>query len=265
LFYFLSWRTDPARDEAWRKRQLTKYDTESDFRNQYPESMHEFFATKEGRVFPSFDTTVGGPHIKAFLPDYRMRLYTGYDNGFRHFAATLICLYDDTADILYVLGEIFWKGVDIDEIARDYRDRMSGIPRAPEAQIADTQIFNRDARKSVADHFKDYGVNWSPAWKTDEASSRAMLSTRFTQYKIVIHPDCRNTITQLTNYVWSTTSKGEKPVDKDDEAPDILRYICSHLVKGGAPTTPMEKEAKKEYQRAQGFNDFGRKKLWQAL
>ena len=249
LYYFLSWRTDPNRSEEWKRKQMSKYDTESDFRNQYPENMNEFFATKEGRVFQSFDPSVGGNHVQEFAPNFDLKLYVGYDHGYRHWAAALYCLYDDLQDMLYVFDEQFWRATDIEVIASEVRANLSVIPRVPEGMLADIQIFNKDARKSVADHFREYGVPWSPAYKADEAGSRSLLSQRFSSGRIIIHPSCRNTITQLTNYTWSTTSKGEKPVDKDDEAPDILRYICSAINKS-SPVADKKQTGRVEYSRS---------------
>lgn len=266
MYYFLSWRTDPARNEAWKRRKVSTYDTESDFTNQYPESMAEFFATREGRVFPTFDPTHGGLHIQEFTPDFRHKLYVMYDHGFRHYAAAVYALYDDLADMVYIFDEQFWKGVDIGDIASQVLEKLSYIPRVPEAMIADTQIFNKDARRSVADHFLDHGLRWQHAWKADEAGSRSMLSERFTKGRIVIHPKCKDVITQLTNYVWSTTSKGERPVDVNDEAPDVLRYLCAHIRKG-TPPPPKKEEIRQEYGSRLGETgvNSAKVKVWQAL
>ena len=145
---------------------------------------------------------------------------------------------------------------------------MDSYERIPRALIADTQIFNHDSRRSVADYFRDQGVNFSPAWKSDEAGSRAMLNDRFISNKILIDPECKNAITQLMNYVWkSGNGSAETPIDKDDEAPDCLRYFCAHVKKQDRPTS-IEETRKKERYGKRNYSVLSQEKErkgWQAL
>jgi len=230
-YYFLSWRTDPNRDEAWRDAQLQDYETEADFRNQYPETMEEFFASREGAVFPSFDYRDGGRHVREFEPNWNFEYICGYDHGFNCLAAFLHCLYNRDTDVLYVFDEQTWKSVEAIDIAEEVRVKLADMPKQPSKKLADTSIWNRDGRTPVSEMFAQRGLRFDPAWKTQEETSRGMLSERFTKDKILIHPRCRVTIKQLRSYIWKTTGLGDKPANGNNDTIDVLRYICAHIRK----------------------------------
>jgi hypothetical protein len=269
LYYFLSWMTDPARTEEWYRREMATCETEADFQNQFPRDMGEFFATREGKVFPSFDHEIGGRHVRYFEPNWNLQYMTAYDHGFRHYAANLHALYDPRSDMLYIVSDQFWKGVDVPPIAQEINEREKLYGERPRVRLADGQIFNKDGRKSVADHFKDAGLTFRPAYKADEAGSRALLSSRFYANKILIHPDCKKTIEQLMNYTWKVNAISETPVDKDDEAPDCLRWLCAHVHK--QPDRPEEivsVKGRKEYasKRQRLYDPNGKiVRSWQAM
>lgn len=244
-YFFLSWKTDPNRDAAWVRAEKERLSCEADFHNQYPENMNEFFATREGMVFPSFDPELGGRHIVEKHPSWveDHEYMVGYDHGFNHWAACLHAVYNPKLDHLHIMFEQYWKATDVHVVADEINQHIASYRRVPAIMLADSQIFNKDSRKSVADHFKDAGVVFKPAYKADEAGSRGMLSERFTYKKITIYMGCRNVIRQISDYRWNPKTKGEKPFDKEDEAPDVMRWFCAHIRKAGPERRPEKEES----------------------
>lgn len=56
--------------------------------------------------------------------------------------------------------------------------------------------------------------------------------TRLQEYKMIVHPDCKNTIMELSSYIWDT--KGDeimnKPVDKNNHICDAMRYAMEDTI-----------------------------------
>ena len=96
--------------------------------------------------------------------------------------------------------------------------------------------------ESVGSRFRKMGRNFRKAKKHDEAASRDLLSNRFRDNKILIHPRCACLIAELRSYRWDPKSKGEKPIQKNDDAIDALRYLCAECVPEQHPRTekPMD-------------------------
>jgi len=101
------------------------------------------------------------------------------------------------------------------------------LPRKPDKEIADGAIFNDIGAKSVGQLFRDYGRYFRKAKKNDEAGSRELLSSRFRNNKIIIHPDCVNFIAQLKGYLWDAKKLVEIPIQKEDDSIDCARYMCA--------------------------------------
>jgi hypothetical protein len=275
-YYFLDWKTDPSRDKEWERAERERLGSDADFLNQYPSNMFEFFATREGRVFPTFDPRENGETVFPFEENFRLPLMIGYDHGRRHWAAALFFLYDQDQDILYQFDELFWKGVDVDVIASDVNEKLNDYGVVPEVMLADGSIFNKDGRRSVAELLREAGLNFSPAWKADEAASRSLLSQRFTDHKVVIHPRCGNSIRQLTGYTWDPRTKGEKTIQVNDEAPDILRWLSAHIHKkehGPGKAKQAVEKGPLPFKRARGrmgaaddiWSDNSTANSWQAM
>lgn len=265
-YYFLSWQTDPKRDKLWRKKEMENYDSEADFNNQYPATMDDFFAARQGAVFPSFDSSYGGKHIQEFEPDFGFQYITAYDHGFTHKAAHIHTLYNPVQDMLYVFMEQIWVQTDVYKIAEDINVAIKSAPKRPVMSLADTQIFSRDARGAIADHFAKKDVRFNPAYKANEEASRTLLSERFTTGKILIHPSCEVTAWQLREYVWKSTGRGDAPVDKEDDTIDCLRYICAHI-RQIAPEAPPPKKKHRGYTRIKApnsSNSVNKSKNWLA-
>jgi len=218
---------------------------------QHPTDMDDFFYVKDGLVFQHFDSKEGGRHlvpftigekfmrkverngrtkIERYKASWNNHFMTAYDHGTNHPAVNLYALLDQYADILYIFDETFYEdghNTDVETIANDINKRLRACPRKPDKQIADGAIYNDIGVQSVGQLFRKKGLVFKKAKKHDEASSRDLVANRFKNNTIFIHPRCVNLIKQLRGYRWDTKSKGEKPIQRDDDAIDDLRYLCA--------------------------------------
>lgn len=235
--YFIGWRGDPSRSDEWYQRQIEKTDHISSVKTQYPENMDDFFAVKEGLIFPNFDYNPGGRHVKEFdimqLEAGRGYFISGYDHGFRHPAVYLTAYYSKYEDHLYVWSEKYWRETDADDIAKDIKMMDMRLGRPIKRRIADAAIFNETGVISPAKVFQQMGIRFAPSDKTrgliGEDGSRMWLSKRFSEDKITIHPNCWELIEQLSTWKWKANTIKEVPEDEGDDGPDVLRYICAEV------------------------------------
>ncbi len=250
-YFFIGWHHQPGRTKEWYFSQRERLG--DDVYLQHPTDMDDFFYIKDGLVFQHFDPKEGGRHVlnftvgerftrkiikgnKAsvahFKPSWNNYFITSYDHGTNHPAVNLYGLYDKYSDMLYVFAETFFQdghGSDVDEINSEINKkyREYPIPRKADREIADGSIYNDIGAESVGSLFRNLGRNFIKAKKNDEAASRELVADRFRKNRIYIHEDCVNLITQIRDYRWDAKSKGEKPVQKNDDAIDALRYMCS--------------------------------------
>ena len=255
--FFLPYNIDPEKTEEWWLRQKNK--KKDAVYTQYPRTMDDFFHVRDGLVFKNFDAREEGDHVKRFQPRFTYQFITAYDHGTIHPACYLFTLYDQYSDHLYVFDEIYYQKnhqTPISKICYDYKRKLQFLPVAPYKQIADTAIFaRRDGPLAQSDIFKKYGVRFTKSHKYDEASSRDMLSERFTHNKITIAPNCVNLIKELRSYRWNSNRAGEEAEDKNNDAIDPLRYICAEIRKQSKPTKvdpsePYSEQKRKNTERA---------------
>lgn len=244
-YFFIGWWHQPGRDKAWYRRE--KEVQNDDMPLQHPTDMEDFFYIKDGLVFKHLDHREGGRHIvdftigteirrkldeeiERFKPSWNNDFITAYDHGTNHPAVNLYGLYDHYKDILFIFDETFFQeghGKDVKEINDEINKKMKKFPRKPDREVADGAIYNDIGVESVGSRFRKERRNFKKAKKHDESASRDLLSSRFRDNTIFINPRCRNLIKQLKDYRWDAKSKGEKPIQKDDDAIDALRYLCS--------------------------------------
>lgn len=257
---------DPSFTPEFAARERLVFPSEMDFRCKYPMSMDDFFIVREGLVYPNFDPAEGGAHVKAFEPDPSWTLYLGYDHGFRHPAALLEAYHDKKNDILYHYREWYWRETGADVIAEYIKEILGRLGRKPQKMIADSAIFNQTGTIGVSEIFRRAGLYFFRSNKYGGKAimdgSGALLGQRFTENKIVIHPQCKEGIHELANWRWDVKRKGEHPVDEGDETIDILRYLCAEI---DAPdnSTPRASAPVRGY-RDRAVKVVGRVKSWMA-
>lgn len=147
----------------------------------------------------------------------------GLDFGYTNDPAALVCLLIDEENLrIYVFDEFYktgqtnmmladmlkYKGYNKEKIACDSASpkdidelKYFGISRASKAQKGKGSILN--------------GIN------------------KLNDYKIYVHPDCENTIIELSNYTWQkdkvTGRFINKPIDEFNHIVDAMRYATADI------------------------------------
>lgn len=263
LFFISRW-ADPTCDQAWWDVIKTQYDNEIDAKAAYPETIEDLFLVPEGKVFPQFEERIGGRHVQFFDIDakgevnWTFKFITAMDPGQVHPAAFLCCLYDPYKDMLYVFDEVVQRNLEISKMGALIKQRLARYPIPPYKNLCDTALFKKTGLGITEGQVlsKVTGLRFVGAHKTDAAGSRQLLSMRFSQNKIIIHPRCVETITQLRDWVFGTNGE---PVDIGDDTIDDLRYICAD-VRSQSKVPPPEPPA--PYTRARARIMSQARSLW---
>lgn len=240
-FLFLPDDTNPKRNAAWRKKEAKNWTDQTLFLREHPLEIEDCFLSREGAVFPMFETKVGGRHVNPVILSFTHKYIIGYDHGRQHPAVLLLMLYDRYENHLYVFDEVFCRGLELPEVAMEIRKKLGFYERnhqapKPTLRVADKACFSRDGRRSVAEILRDLtGILFKESIKPNVLDSLDDLSARFSNGLITIDPRCVNTIRQIEEMRWKNEpgeSKKEEPVDIEDDAVDVLRYVCAELHAG---------------------------------
>ena len=240
---FLPDDTHPLRTPAWRSEARKKWPNQALFMQEHPMKPEDCFVSREGAVFPQFNPKPGGRHVEPVTLNWSYRYIIGYDHGRQHPAVLLLCIYDRYENHLYIFDELFCRGKELPEVAYAIREKLAFYSKnhnapPPQLKIADRACFAQDGRKSVSDVLRDLtGITFKPSIKPDVVDSLDSLSARLSNNLLTIDPRCENTIRQIQELSWKndpTESKRERPVDIEDDAVDVLRYICAEL-RGAVP------------------------------
>ncbi|MDD3502516.1 MAG: PBSX family phage terminase large subunit [Eubacteriales bacterium] len=147
----------------------------------------------------------------------------GLDFGFSNDPTAIIaCLVNKNTKSLYIYKEIYKKGLTNDKIAELIK--YAGLDRFP-------TICDSAEPKSIAE-LKINGIYSAKPAKKGKGSIAAGIDY-LSQYEIIVHPDCENTIIELSNYSWKKDRQsGEyinQPIDEFNHLMDALRYALSSL------------------------------------
>ncbi|MFB5192664.1 PBSX family phage terminase large subunit [Alicyclobacillus fastidiosus] len=148
----------------------------------------------------------------------------GLDFGFKVDPSAFIAIIaDPETKELYFFDEHYQKAMMNDAIA----EMIKRKGYAKELITADSAD-----QKSIED-IRRYGIGGIIAAQKGPDSIRHGIQ-RLQQYKIIVHPDCENTIIELSNYVWATGADGSmlgKPIDDFNHILDAARYATERLDK----------------------------------
>jgi hypothetical protein len=239
--HFIGWRADPSRDEGWYEKTKQKFPNEVDFKTQYPETIKDFFVVKEGLAVPQFEEDI---HVREFeIPEYYTKLYFGYDHGYIHPAVFLTAIYEYKKDILYIYDEDYWTQMETSQIASKIKTKVQNtealLRLRTHKNIADSAIWQRKEKVTVADEFRKGGVRFSKAYKhgglTGPDGSLEKMRRYFHRRKIIIHPRCQRLIQDLNSWRYKK-GLSETLEDKNDDGCDVLRYLIQDVkeIKGTA-------------------------------
>ena len=168
----------------------------------------------EGLVFENFEEREFDVELIRKRPKIKHTI--GLDFGFTNDPTALVCSYIDleTKEI-YIYDEFYKVGMTNQDIAEMLKYK----------QLHKHTITADSSEPKAIEELRRAGIRRIKGAKKGKDS--IMAGIQFIQnFKIIVHPNCFNTIIELNNYVWSTKD-GEtlnKPIDDYCHILDALRY-----------------------------------------
>ena len=148
----------------------------------------------------------------------------GLDFGYTNDPSTLFCgLLDKENKQLFVFDEMYEKGMSNKRIA----DTIEAMGYGKERITADS------AEPKSIDELKSLGLKVKPAAKGKDSIQNGIQWIQ--DLEIIIHPQCVNFQTEISNYTWDTDKFGTKlnvPIDEFNHLMDAMRYALEKHIKG---------------------------------
>jgi len=189
----------------------------------------------EGRIYDFFTEDRARGYVVDVLPQSFDRYHVGID-----FATSSVCVFlllGRSQGIWYLMREKYWdaqkqgRQKTDSEYSKDFQSLIQGIrPRV------DCDPGGGGAGL-IAQLRKDYPGILINSAMNDVVPGIQVTAQALTEGKLKIHSSCVNTIQQLSTYSWDPKAqeRGEdKPVKKNDHAPDALRYAIMRAMRGTA-------------------------------
>lgn len=148
----------------------------------------------------------------------------GLDFGYTNDPSTLFCgLLDQKSKQLFVFDEMYAKGMSNKRIADTIKDMGYG----KEHIVADS------AEPKSIDELKSLGLRVKAAAKGKDSVKNGIQWIQ--DLEIIIHPQCVNFITEISNYTWDKDKFGSKlnvPIDDFNHLMDAMRYALEKYITG---------------------------------
>ena len=191
------------------------------------------FMYSEGLVYPS-----AMKHVVDYfdIPKHWKRMIA-FDYGLSDDAVFLFGAIDQGANLLYIYKELVVNNRDVEQLAALYFEGSKDIPSGGlfhppliDPKSAAKRDYNK---KSLADHFLEYGIAFEPGAISIDARVYR-LNTYFESGKLKIMNNCKYLIKQLEDYKFATKRVAEdgysdKPEDKNNHAINPLEWIVMAL------------------------------------
>ena len=146
----------------------------------------------------------------------------GMDFGYTNDPSTLFCgLLDKANKQLFVFDEMYQKGMSNKAIA----DKVQEMGYTKERITADS------AEPKSIDELKSYGMRVKPAQKGKDSVKNGIQWVQ--DLEIIIHPQCVNFLTEISNYTWDQDKFGNKlnvPIDDFNHLMDAMRYALEQYI-----------------------------------
>lgn len=151
----------------------------------------------------------------------------GMDFGYTNDPSTLFCgLLDPKDKRLFVFDEMYQKGMSNRKIAETVKDMGYGKEK----------ITADSAEPKSIDELKYLGLRVRPAMKGKDSIKNGIQWIQ--DLEIIIHPQCVNFLTEISNYTWVTDKFGEKlnvPIDDFNHLMDAMRYALEQYISDNKP------------------------------
>ena len=149
----------------------------------------------------------------------------GLDFGYSTDPAALCCLFLDEAEKkIYIFDELYQTQLTNQQLA----ERIEDMGYRKETIIADS------AEPKSIEELRQAGITHvRPARKGADSINHGIQLVQ--NYRIIVHPQCVNFITEISNYCWDEDRNGNKltrPAPGMDHLLDGLRYAVSSMIQG---------------------------------
>jgi phage terminase large subunit len=145
----------------------------------------------------------------------------GYTNDPTAFTALMI---DEKQMTIYIFDEIY-------RTMMKNRDIYNTI-KYKQYNTEEITADNEDPR--TIDELRDIGLSKIKKSKKGKGSVNAGIQ-KLLDYKIIVHPNCANTIVELENYSWEKDKETDKftntPIGEFNHLMDALRYATEDLLR----------------------------------
>lgn len=145
----------------------------------------------------------------------------GMDIGWVDKSAIIDTLYDRNNKIIYVFNEFYKSGCQLSELAEAIKDM----------NLKKTKIYVDSAEPRSIQYFKQEGIAAYPCAKGKDSVKAGLMFLQ--DNLIIVHPSCRNFITELENFSYIKSKlTGEYTEDTTHEwshAIDACRYAYSDI------------------------------------
>jgi phage terminase large subunit len=180
------------------------------------------FCTLDKLVYPYFESY--DFDYREILRQEETKAIFGMDFGYINDPSAFVgAIVDEKENKLYIYKEMYQKGM----LNKDVADWIKRNGFSKEEIIADSA-----EQKSIAE-IKKEGVTRIKPCRKGKGSILAGID-KVSSYKLIVHPSCTNTITELQNYAWKKNKQGEyvnEPIDKYNHLMDALRYAMQSIKK----------------------------------
>lgn len=191
------------------------------------------FLYAEGKVYPRSAAAV----VDDFeIPTHWKRILA-FDYGLSDDAVFILGAIDEEKGILYIYDECRSKDNNIETLANIFHDFTRDIPVGGWVcpPIIDPKSGpKRDYdKKSLSDHFLDYGISFIPGFVNVEARI-FRTNTYIEAGRLKIMRKCRALIEEFDNYKFKADESvmsgfTGKPEDKDNHGINAVEWICMEL------------------------------------
>ena len=155
-------------------------------------------------------------------------LAVGLDFGYVDPTSIMQSIIDEKNKRIYVFGEWYKNNV----ITQDIYEAIIKLGLQKSTIIADS------ARPEQIEELKRKGITKIKSC-TKGKDSIVNGINKLLEYRIIVHPDCKHLIAELSNYCWDVDKNGntlEKPIDDWCHCVDALRYSLQCLKKNKLKT-----------------------------
>ena len=160
--------------------------------------------------------------VKNLQEDWKFRHVFGLDYGYTNDPTAFIAAAVNPVDkVMYIYDEHYETKMLNNQIAAMIINKG----------YAKERIRADSAEPKSNDDLRRLGISRiQPAVKGADSIRNGIDVIQ--QYKIYVHPSCKNTVMELSSYIWAKNNDGtgkDKPVDKNNHLMDALRYAMADI------------------------------------